>query len=85
MSYNNCVAFDFDSGESITLATVTQGSTSGGAASATRLPLGDIADNSIEGRQVGEQDLGEMIRHGMCMSRSAAECPESCSNQVGYH
>lgn len=49
VSYDDCVPFDGDVGESITLATVTQGTTAGGVSSFTQLPLGDIEDPSLEG------------------------------------
>lgn len=49
VSYVGCVAFDADAGESVTLATVTQGTTAGGISSTTQLPLGDVDDASLEG------------------------------------
>lgn len=49
VSYDGCVAFDSGAGESVTLATVTQGTTAGGISSITELPLGDIDDPSLEG------------------------------------
>lgn len=50
VSYAGCMNFDAASGESVVLATVSQGSTAGGIASAIELPLGDIEDSSLEGR-----------------------------------
>lgn len=35
--------------ETVTVVTVTQGSTAGGVSSASQLPLGDIDDSSLEG------------------------------------
>lgn len=49
ISFDGCVPFDEDSGESVTLATVTQGTAAGGAFSENELPLGDISDSSLEG------------------------------------
>lgn len=49
VSYDGCVAFDSTAGESVTLATVTQGTTAGGISSMTQLPLGNIDDSSLEG------------------------------------
>lgn len=49
VSYDGCVPFDSSSGESVTLTTVSQGTTAGGVASATQLPLGVIDDSSLEG------------------------------------
>lgn len=49
VSYDGCVAFDSAVGESVTLATVTQGTTAGGVSTMTQLPLGDIDDPSLEG------------------------------------
>ena len=48
VSYDGCVPFDTDAGESVTLATVTQGTIEGGIWSSTLLPLGDIDDSSLE-------------------------------------
>lgn len=44
-----CTPFDPSVGESVTVATVTEGTTAGGVLSATQLPLGDIDDSSLEG------------------------------------
>lgn len=44
-----CVPFDDDAGESVTLAVVVQGTTTGGTLSDTELPLGKIDDSSLEG------------------------------------
>ena len=48
-SDGGCTAFDASSGESVTVATVTQGTTAGGILTDTQLPLGDIDDSSLEG------------------------------------
>lgn len=49
VTYEGCVPFDAVAGESVTLATVTQGTTAGGISSAVQLPLGDVDDPSLEG------------------------------------
>ena len=50
VSFDGCTAFDLNAGESVILATVTQGTTEGGISSMTQLPLGDVDDPSLEGR-----------------------------------
>lgn len=49
VTYDGCVAFDSAAGESVTLATVAQGTTAGGVSTLTQLPLGDVDDPSLEG------------------------------------